>query len=72
MKKLFSLFVVAALVVSTGIVGCGGAVDNSTKKTDTAGQKAPPVEDDDTQGNEDGKRKTSTAGGQAKTETAPM
>lgn len=71
MKKLLTLFAAFALVVSTGLVGCGGGVDNKTQKTDTTGQKAPKMEEDDTQDNESGKRKTKAAGGQAEAVTPP-
>jgi hypothetical protein len=71
MKKILTFFAIVALVVSTGIVGCGGAADNTTKKTDTAGKKAPKMEKDETQGEEQGKKKTTAAGGEAKTATAP-
>ena len=56
MKKLFTLFVITALFVSTGIVGCGGAPDNSTKKTDTTGKKAPKMDGDTKTKDDDGKR----------------
>ena len=71
MKKIYTLFVVAALVVSTGIVGCGGAADNATKKTDTSGKKAPKMDKDESQDNESGKKKTTAAGGEAKAVSAP-
>lgn len=71
MKKLFTLFTVAMLFVSTSLVGCGGGVDNKAVKTDTTGKKAPKMEQDDSQDDEKGKRKTTAAGGEAKTETPP-
>ena len=71
MKKLFTLFVITALVVSTGIVGCGGTPDNKTTKPDTGGKKAPKMDDDTKTKDDKGKRKKTAAGGEAKAVAPP-
>lgn len=74
MKKFFALFLAFSLVISTGLVGCGGAVDNSVKKEKPA--ERPPQDDNkkdekfsDSPGE---KQEGSFAGGKGGTINAPQ
>ena len=71
MKKLTSLFLALALVVSTGIVGCGGGVDNTTKSIDSKGKRPTQNTAAEDENANTKNKKATIAGGDGTTETPP-
>lgn len=71
MKKLFTFFAIGALCLSTALVGCGSGADNSTKATDTSGAQRPKDSAAEKKADEEGKSRTTAAGGEAKSDTPP-
>ena len=65
MKKMIGLCSIALLFLSSVLVGCGGGVDNSTKSTDTKGQKKPDAGKDTD--DKDGKKQTTKGATSAET-----
>lgn len=70
MKKLFTLFLGLALVVSTGIVGCGGGVDNTTKTVDPKGNRPKETTEKENEST-DKKDGTKFAGGEGTANLPP-
>ena len=68
MNKLFTLFLALALLASVGIVGCGGAVDNTTQAVENKERPPANTPDEDAQGkNPD----ATIANGTGETKTPP-